>query len=58
MVGETGVEGLMRKKRDVETAKDRKERLKDAAQQRNDNVAAEDDAVDAMIRRSIKDHGA
>lgn len=51
------VEGLMRKKRDAETDKEQKERLKGAAQKRSDDAAADDDAIDAMVKRSIKQHG-
>lgn len=47
----------MRKKRDPETGKERSERLKETAQKRIDDSAAADDAIDAMVKRSIEQHG-
>jgi len=47
----------MRKKRNPETAKEREDRLKDKAQKRTDEAAAVDDALDAMVQRSIERHG-
>lgn len=47
----------MRKKRETETDQCRTERLQDAAQDRKEEAAAEDRAVDAAVRRSIKLHG-
>jgi hypothetical protein len=48
----------MRKKRDPETAPERDERLERHARLRTDEASAEDKAIDAAIRRSIKLHGA
>ena len=47
----------MRKKRDLETDEERSLRLSGKAQQRRDDVTAEDDAVDEMVKRSIEKHG-
>ena len=47
----------MRKKRDVETPDERTKRVKRNAQMREDNVAADDDAVDAMVKRNIEQRG-
>ena len=51
------VEESMIRNRNIETEKDRKERLKEEAERALDDCAAAEDAVDAMIRRSIKLHG-
>lgn len=47
----------MRKKRDTETAEERMKRVKRNAQMRDDNVAADDDAIDEMVKRNIEQHG-
>ena len=47
----------MRKKRDLETEEQRSDRSEQQAQQRIDNAAAEDKAIDAMVKRSIDSHG-
>ena len=47
----------MRKKRTPETEEQRNERLEKEAQRRIDDAAAEGEAVDAMVKRSIKLHG-
>jgi hypothetical protein len=47
----------MRKKRTPETEEQRNERLEKEAQRRIDGAAAEGEAVDAMVKRSIKLHG-
>jgi hypothetical protein len=44
--------------RTVEAPEDRAKRLEARAADRDRAVITEDDAVDAMIRKSIKDHGA
>ena len=46
------------KGRKLETEEERNERLKRNAQKLNDAGAAEEDALDAMVRKSIKLHGA
>jgi hypothetical protein len=48
----------MRKKRDAESGEHRSERLAKNARDRMKNASAEDDALDAAVRRSIKLHGA
>ncbi len=48
----------MRKKRDPETADGRSERLDQKARDRAQQVAEEERAIDAAIRRSIDNHGA
>lgn len=48
----------MRKKRDAETDEHRSERLAKNARDRVEHASAEDDALDAAVRRSIKLHGA
>lgn len=48
----------MRKKRIPESAEARQERLNRAAQERIDGATADDQAVDAAVRRSIRLHGA
>lgn len=45
------------KKRDPETDQQRDERLQEVEQRRK-QIAAADEAVDAMVKRSIKIHGA
>jgi hypothetical protein len=47
----------MRKKRYPEAEEQRNERLKKEAQGCIENAAAEDNAIDAMVKRSIKLHG-
>ena len=47
----------MPKKRTLETAEDRNERLKREALRALDDTTAGDDALDAMVKRSIKLHG-
>jgi len=47
----------MRKKRDEQTQKQRSERSALQAQQRIDDSAAEDKAIDAMVKRSIETQG-
>ena len=47
----------MRKKRPPETEAQRSERLELEAQRRNVGAAAEDQSLDAMVKRSIKLHG-
>lgn len=49
--------GPMRKKRIPETDEQRDERFAKQAQRRNEDTAAEDDSIDAMVKRSIKLHG-
>jgi hypothetical protein len=48
----------MRKRREAQTEKDRSERLAKNAQDRAQDALAEDKALDAAVRRSIKLHGA
>lgn len=48
----------MRKKRDPESDERRSHRLEANAQDRREQAAAEDKAVDAAVRRSIERHGA
>jgi len=47
----------MRKKRDEQTDDQRSERSAQQARQRIDDTAAEDKAIDAMIKRSIDSQG-
>lgn len=47
----------MRKKRNPETDEQRNKRLEKEAQRRADNAAAEDKAIDAMVKRSIDSQG-
>lgn len=47
----------MRVKRDPETAEQRTVRLEKEAKRRIENAAAEDQAMDAMVRRSLEQHG-
>jgi hypothetical protein len=47
----------MRKKRPPETDEGRSERLELEAQGRNEKRAAEDQSLDAMVKRSIERHG-
>jgi hypothetical protein len=47
----------MRKKRDEQTEEQRNQRSAQQAQQRIDDTAAEDKAIDAMVKRSIDSHG-
>jgi hypothetical protein len=49
---------MMPRKRKSETDKQRIKRLVRNAQQRQDAVEKEDDAIDAMVRQNIKLHGA
>lgn len=48
----------MRKPRKPEASSERDERRKETARRRGDEAAAADQALDAMVRRSIRDHGA
>lgn len=48
---------IFRKRRKVETAQERSERNKRAAQLKIEDAEAADDAVDAKIRRNIKLYG-
>jgi len=48
----------MRKKRQPESDKCRSERLEKSAQNRKNEASAEDEALDAAVRQSIKLHGA
>ena len=48
----------MRTKREPETDEQRDERLAKEAQGRRDDIAAEDKAVDAMVKKSIRLYGA
>jgi hypothetical protein len=48
----------MRTRRDPETEEQRDERLAKHAQGRRDDMAAEDKAVDAMVKKSIELYGA
>lgn len=47
----------MRKKRNPETDEERNKRLEKEAKRRADNAAAEDNAIDAMVKRSIDSQG-
>ena len=47
----------MRKKRDLENDEDRSERLKKHASERIERTFAEDRALDAAVRESIRRHG-
>lgn len=47
----------MRKRRNTETDEQRKERSKENARRRDKDVIAADDAIDAMVKRSIEEHG-
>lgn len=48
----------MRKKRTPETEEQRNERFEKEAQRRIDDAAEENNAIDAMVKRSIERHGA
>ena len=48
----------MRKKRDPENDKQRCDRLEQSAHNRIEQASAEDNALDAAVRLSIKLHGA
>ena len=48
----------MRKKRDLESDQNRKDRLAKNAQERRDDACTEDRALDAAVRQSIKQFGA
>jgi hypothetical protein len=48
----------MRKKRDPESDEHRSSRLQMNAQHRREQASAGDEAVDAAVRRSIKQYGA
>lgn len=48
----------MRKKRDLETDEQRSQRSGIKAQRRIDDAAEADRAIDAMVKQSIKLHGA
>lgn len=47
----------MRKKPKSETDEQRNKRFEKESQRRAEDAAAEDNAVDAMVKRSIKTHG-
>ena len=48
----------MRKKRDPETQSDRSDRLEKIARARLEQASAEEQALDAAVRRSIRQYGA
>jgi|KBSSwiS6_1023812.scaffolds.fasta_scaffold295250_1 hypothetical protein len=48
----------MPRKRKFETDQERNERLETSAQKLRDASSEEEDALDAMVRKSIKLHGA
>lgn len=48
----------MRSKRDPESDQNRSDRLAKDAQNQRDDASAEDRAIDAAVRRSIKEFGA
>jgi hypothetical protein len=48
---------MTRKPRSSETEEERQKRLDETARKRGEDSAASDDAVDKMVRLSIKDHG-
>jgi hypothetical protein len=48
----------MRRKRDPESDEHRSDRLQMNAQHRREQASAEDKALDAAVRKSIKQHGA
>jgi hypothetical protein len=48
----------MRKPRKLEAPEERRQRLMQEAQVKSDKLAADDVAVDRMIRRNIEQHGA
>lgn len=48
----------MRKQRTVESPEDRQQRLIREAQLKRDEIAADDAAVDRMIRRNLEQYGA
>jgi hypothetical protein len=50
-------EGSTRKKRDPETAEHRHDRLEREARERTEQASADDKALDAAIRQSIKLYG-
>lgn len=47
----------MRKKRTRETEEQRDERIEKDSQRRIDDAAKADEAIDAMVKKSIKLHG-
>lgn len=47
----------MRKRRDVETPEDRSQRRRLLARMKKDEAAAQEAAVDQMIRRNIEQYG-
>jgi hypothetical protein len=49
--------GLMRKRQPPETNEQRSVRQDSETQRRRDDSAAEDRALDALVRQSIKQHG-
>jgi hypothetical protein len=49
--------GPMRKNRTKETEEQRNERFEKIAQRQIEGATAEDKAIDAMVKRSIKLHG-
>ena len=48
----------MRKKRDPETSEQRHERMEVQARERSEHAVAEQNALDAAVRRSIQLYGA
>ena len=51
------MEGSVRQKRSLETEQQRHDRFAQQARERAADAAAEDKALDAMIKRSIELHG-
>ena len=47
----------MRKLRNAESDEQRKKRLKENARRHDEDALAADDALDAMVKRSIEKHG-
>jgi hypothetical protein len=47
----------MRKKRDRETPEERTDRVHRSAQAREQSRAADEDAIDAMVKRNIEQQG-
>ena len=52
------METIKRKPRRTESAEERAARIDDANRRATDQALAEQDAIDASIRRSIAEHGA
>jgi hypothetical protein len=53
-----GVEVAMRRQHELETDEERDLRLEKEAQTKRENVAADDAAIDRMIKRNIEQYGA